>query len=246
MTSKKYELLENDQKKLLLGDGIVYRIRALRDFGDVKAGDLGGYIAGEHNLSHDGYCWVYDEAIVHSNASVNDYAKVKDRARVGGNALLKHFVIVKNRGQIHDNVKMYGDSVVKGRARLYDNVELYDGCVVKGNAKLFNRVKLLSKSIITGDLSISAGVFRGDAYIENSRDFVVLYNFPFQDDMMTLYTSMQGLQLCHNCTFYATIDEFVNLAKHRWREAEFDEIVALITSVILRLNKAQERKFTEQ
>ncbi len=42
----------------------LYRIKALRDFADVKAGDLGGFIANESNLSHDGNCWVYDNALV--------------------------------------------------------------------------------------------------------------------------------------------------------------------------------------
>ncbi len=32
----------------------LYRIKALKDFDDVKVGDLGGYIEKESNLSHDG------------------------------------------------------------------------------------------------------------------------------------------------------------------------------------------------
>ena len=31
----------------------LYRIKALKDFADVKAGDLGGYIEDYRNLSHD-------------------------------------------------------------------------------------------------------------------------------------------------------------------------------------------------
>ena len=42
---KKYELT-NEIKNL--ADGVVlYRIRALRDFADVKAGDLGGFVQKE-------------------------------------------------------------------------------------------------------------------------------------------------------------------------------------------------------
>jgi hypothetical protein len=37
---KKYEMLAGDC--LSAGDRTVYRIRALRDFGDVRRGDLGG------------------------------------------------------------------------------------------------------------------------------------------------------------------------------------------------------------
>jgi len=46
--SKKYALLDTPKK---VPGGVVYQIQALRDFGDVKEGDLGGYVASEDNLS---------------------------------------------------------------------------------------------------------------------------------------------------------------------------------------------------
>lgn len=54
----------------------LFRIKALIDFGDVKAGDLGGYIEKEGNLSHNGNAWVYDNAKVCGNAMVCDNARV--------------------------------------------------------------------------------------------------------------------------------------------------------------------------
>lgn len=45
---KKYELT-NETKRL--GDRTLYRIKAIRDFGDVKTGELGGWIEKESNLS---------------------------------------------------------------------------------------------------------------------------------------------------------------------------------------------------
>ncbi len=56
---KKYEFTNETQQ---VGDATLYRIRALRGFGDVKASDLGGFIEKEDNLSHDGICWVYNYA----------------------------------------------------------------------------------------------------------------------------------------------------------------------------------------
>jgi hypothetical protein len=38
------------------------RIRAVIDFGSVKAGNLGGFIEKESNLSHDGNAWVSGNA----------------------------------------------------------------------------------------------------------------------------------------------------------------------------------------
>ena len=64
----------------------LHRIRAVRDFGDVKAGDLGGWIEKERNLSHDGDAWVYGNAEVYGDAWVYGNAWVYGDARVSGNA----------------------------------------------------------------------------------------------------------------------------------------------------------------
>ena len=55
----------------------LFRIKALIEFGNVKAGDLGGYIKKEENLSHMGDAWVSDDARISGNARVSgdkDYA----------------------------------------------------------------------------------------------------------------------------------------------------------------------------
>lgn len=55
----------------------LFRIKALIEFGNVKAGDLGGYIEKEKNLSHMGNAWVSGNAQVSGNAWVfgdKDYA----------------------------------------------------------------------------------------------------------------------------------------------------------------------------
>ena len=49
----------------------LFRIKALVEFGNVKAGDLGGYIEKESNLDHYGNAWVYGDARVYGDA---DYA----------------------------------------------------------------------------------------------------------------------------------------------------------------------------
>ena len=75
---KKYELTEETIK--INENKTLYRIKALEDFGDVKAGDLGGYVESESNLSQGGNCWIYDEAIVY------DSAKIFGSARISGSA----------------------------------------------------------------------------------------------------------------------------------------------------------------
>ena len=71
---KKYELTGEVKVKF----GVTFkRIRALIDFGNVKKGELGGFIEKEENLSHENNAWVYDDAEVSGNA---DYVLI---GRVG-------------------------------------------------------------------------------------------------------------------------------------------------------------------
>ena len=72
---KKYELIPSDIEGL-------FRIKALRGFGDVEVGDVGGYVASEYNLSHDGDAWVSGYARVYEDAQVSGYARVYGNARV--------------------------------------------------------------------------------------------------------------------------------------------------------------------
>lgn len=48
----------------------LFRIKALIEFGNVKAGELGGFVEKEENLSQDGNAWVYDNARVYGDACV--------------------------------------------------------------------------------------------------------------------------------------------------------------------------------
>ena len=65
----------------------LFRIKALIEFGNVKAGDLGGYIEKEENLSHMGDAWVSDDARISGDAQVFGDARVsgdKDYAYAHG------------------------------------------------------------------------------------------------------------------------------------------------------------------
>lgn len=104
---KKFEL--TGDTKIVFGRTL-HRIRAVRDFGDVKAGDLGGWVESEQNLSHVGDAWVFDDASVFGDA------RVYGRAEVYGDAVV------------------YGDASVFGNARVYGDARVYGNAVVYGNA----------------------------------------------------------------------------------------------------------------
>lgn len=87
----KYEL--TDEIKVIDGHTL-YRIKALRDFSDVKKGDLGGFVETEHNLATVHFCWIYDDSCVYQlakiigNAQLRGDAKVKGKVRIGNQAII--------------------------------------------------------------------------------------------------------------------------------------------------------------
>ena len=68
---KKYELTT---ESILFYGKKLFRIKALISFGNVTAGDIGGYVEKENNLSHDCNAWVSGNAKVYGDA---DYTTIK-------------------------------------------------------------------------------------------------------------------------------------------------------------------------
>ena len=58
----KYEL--SKKKNIVYNGRLLYRIKALKSFGGIKKGAIGGYVQSEENLSQTGTCWIYDNAKV--------------------------------------------------------------------------------------------------------------------------------------------------------------------------------------
>ncbi|MCI9078318.1 MAG: hypothetical protein HFH68_05240 [Lachnospiraceae bacterium] len=114
------QTLDNGFRKVVLN-----RIRALKDFGNVKAGDIGGWIECEKNLSQKGDAWVGGDAKVYGNAIVRDNAKVYDNAKVCGNAKVYDNAIVYDSAKVYDNAKVCGSAKVCGNAIVRDNAIVY-------------------------------------------------------------------------------------------------------------------------
>jgi hypothetical protein len=111
---KKYKFLTHDC--VLAGSRRLYRIRAVRDFGDVRVGDLGGYIESEAHLSHEGDCWVYDIAEVYGPGAV-----VRGNARVRGAAWV--LGCVEGNATVDDRVIVAQGACIGGREIwLYDEI----------------------------------------------------------------------------------------------------------------------------
>jgi len=118
---KKYELLAGDC--LSAGDRTVYRIRALRDFADVRRGDLGGYIECEENLDQDGGAWVADVAQVYGpHGCVRGNARVNGEAWVLGlvedDAQICDLVVIGEGAHVGGRTIVCGDDIVSGEEPL--------------------------------------------------------------------------------------------------------------------------------
>lgn len=104
---KKFELTTDT--KMLFGRKL-FRIKALISFGNVTAGDLGGYVEKEGNLSHDGNAWVFGNAWVYGNAEVSGNAEVFGNARVYGDAEVfddADYLCFKGLGSMNRNTTFF-------------------------------------------------------------------------------------------------------------------------------------------
>ena len=84
MSNQKYEITDIAHEKY----PFLHRIRALRDIGsEVKAGDLGGFVEHEGNLSYeDADSWIYNDAIAANGAFVYEGAALRNHAVACGEA----------------------------------------------------------------------------------------------------------------------------------------------------------------
>ena len=163
---KKFEMFkENETDKL-------YRIRALRDFGDVKKGDLGGYIEKEENLSHEGNCWVYnharvfDDAIVYGDARVCDNAKICEEAHIYNNARVYHNATVSGYACVHGSARVYKKTQIGECASIYGNAIVRGNARVFGAARVFDDTWVYDYAIIGGGAIICGGArIYGNAHI---------------------------------------------------------------------------------
>ena len=111
--SKKYKLTD---KTISLNGATLYRIEALKDFGEIKKGDKGGFIESENNLAHEGDAWVSDNAHVYGDACVFDNACVYNNASVSGYAQVYGNARVYDDARVCDNSRVYGNSLVYSNA----------------------------------------------------------------------------------------------------------------------------------
>lgn len=144
METKKFEVVEVEERSC-----IVKRVKALHDFntlcGTVHAGEIGGIVNGEHNLSQDGSCWIYAGAKVLGIAYVENDAVVFDSATILGRSVISGKAVVRGKTEIYDDAKISGNTELYGRTRVYGRVTVLGSCrfrdaLIKGDGFIVGEI----------------------------------------------------------------------------------------------------------
>lgn len=244
---KKYELTDN----VINHNGrTLYRIRALRGFSDVKAGNLGGYIQTEDNLSHEGDAWVYgdakvyDDACVFGNASISGIAEVYNNAEVYDNAKVSGFAVVSGNACVNHNAKVYDNAEVYGDAHVYgdaivcefanilgiaiirEDAEIHGSAIVRDNAQVYDNAEVCGSAVVGGRAHIA-----GDAKVKNRADYIVFKNFWSSGRYFTWTRSNNKWNA--GC-FHGTGEELINKAYADSEKSgrEYERVVRYVESIL--------------
>jgi carbonic anhydrase/acetyltransferase-like protein (isoleucine patch superfamily) len=158
---------------------VLHRIQYLKDIPrhNVRAGDLGGYIESERNLSHRWDCVILGDAEVFENALVSGNAKVYEGARVSGNA-----EVYGNAG-VGDSARVYDSARVSGNAEVYDSARVGDSARVYGDAVC----TLSTQNLITvtdNHIAVGCEMHTFDYWIEHIEAIGKKHDYSKQDIKM--------------------------------------------------------------
>lgn len=203
---KKFELTTDS----IIFCGIkLFRIRALREFGNVKAGDLGGYIEKESNLSQEGKCWAYDKSFIFGNATVKDNVVVCDNAQIRDNAC------------ISDNVTIYGNVCIGG------DIYIGDCAIISGHANIkgYGNGFIGGNTLISGNACIDGNVYmisawiNGNAYIKDNADYVTFTGLDRKHIVITFFRDIERkISVTWGSLWCGKIDDFREKVKETYKD----------------------------
>ena len=208
----------------------LFRIKALVDFGDVKAGELGGYLEKEENLDHDGDAWVY------GNARVSGDARVFGDAYVSGNAWVYGDARVFGDAWVFGDARVFGDAYVFGNARVYG-----DACV-SGNARVFDNARVSGNACVSGNARVfdNAWVY-GDACVYGNADYAYAHGFGSVNRTTTFFRLNDGGVGVRCGCFYGTLDEFREKVRETHKESNLaQEYMMLADLMEMRFQRREE------
>lgn len=198
---KKYKLTD---ETINLNGVTLYRIEALKYFGEIKKGDKGGFIESENNLAHEGDAWVSDNAHVYGDACVFNNAHVYGNAFVSGYAQVYGDAFVYGNAWLYDNTRVCGYARVADNARVYGDANVCDDSSVFGSACVYDNAHVYGDALVRGYACVC-----GDAEISNKSDYIVFQNWWSSGRYFTWTRSNNMWSV--GC-FYGTSEELIKKA----------------------------------
>lgn len=139
----------------------LYRIKALKNFYDVKKGDLGGWVSGENNLSQEGDCWIYNEAKCMDSSKIYDDGRMYDNSKMYGNSTMYENTIIYGNSAMYDHSIMRGYSIMYGNSRMFghstmrDYSKMYENSVMRGVSMMIGHSMMCGYSVLKRDEKLS-------------------------------------------------------------------------------------------
>ena len=145
MSNTKYEITDIAHEKY----PFLHRIRALRDVGaEVRAGDLGGFVEGEHNLSQEqeDASWIFGDAIAAGSASVDKDSCLRDEAVACDQAY------VTQRSTLSDCTRAEGSAYIRGSV-LSEQARAAGTAMVLDNRDAGKHPRLSGQCVVCGTVA---------------------------------------------------------------------------------------------
>ena len=225
--SKKYKLTD---ETININGATLYRIEALKDFGEIKKGDKGGFIESENNLAHEGDAWVSDNAHVYGDACVFDNARVYNNAFVSGYAQVYGNARVYGNAWLYGNTRACGYAWVADNARVYGDANVCDDSSVFGSACVYDNAHVYGDALVRGYACVC-----GDAEISNKSDYIVFQNWWSSGRYFTWTRSNNMWSV--GC-FYGTGEELIKKAykDSELSGREYERVVRYVESILAEEN----------
>lgn len=147
----KYKMTDNT---LVVDGRVLHQIVALKDFGMIKKGDLGGWIEDYSNLSQEGRVWIADNACVYASARVIQNAFVCNNARIAGTALVAGDAFIGGNAYVCEetcvcgNAYVYGKTCVSGKALVGENARIYGNARVGLEAWVYENAVVCEEMVV--------------------------------------------------------------------------------------------------
>lgn len=169
----------------------MYRVIALRDIPrhGISAGQVGGYVESELNLSPEGDAWVGD------NACIVGKARAKDNALVAGSALVEGTAEestlhswIGGSAQVKDNAHVVGEEFI-----ISDNSQILDSAYVEDSYLSENAI-VSGKSILCDANITDEAMVKGKAEVRDStlRDNAIVKDEAYLVDSVVSGSSTIG------------------------------------------------------